>query len=230
MSVKEIVIDGVGPVNFHKRKGARSVKISITHDGNVRVSLPFWAPYSAGIQFVESRKDWILNERPQQTILAQGARIGKTHHITFESGSGQTPTSRLTANQVRILLPIGTRWDDDTAQAAARNGAIKALKKEARMLLPHRLRTLAEQHGYSFTSVTVKQLTGRWGSCSDKQEITLNCFLMQLPWDLIDYVLLHELAHTKVMAHGTPFWTEMARALPTVQNYRKLIKTYKPVL
>lgn len=230
MSVKEIELDGIGPVSFYKRRGVRSVRISITHRGKVRVSLPTWAPYSAGIDFVESRKDWILAEMPVSRIIAQGMTIGKAHHITFESSTGMTPTGRITGNQIRVLLPIGMAWDGAEAQKVAGSTAIRALKKEARMLLPHRIKTLAEQHNFTFTDLTIKQLTGRWGSCSEKKEITLNCFLMQLPWELIDYVILHELVHTRVMAHGPVFWAEMESVLPRVQRLRKDIKTHKPVL
>lgn len=230
MSVKEIEIDGIGPVSLYKRKGARSIRISITHTGKIRVSLPSWAPYSSGVAFIESRKEWIQSERPSSRLITQGMSIGKAHHIYFESGSGKTATGRITGNQVRILLPAGIRWDDASAQQTALSTAIKALKKEARMLLPHRLKVLAEQHVFTYTDLTIKQLTGRWGSCSEKQEITLNCFLMQLPWELIDYVILHELVHTKVMAHGPVFWVEMERVLPDVQKLRKQIKLHKPVL
>ena len=93
-----------------------------------------------------------------------------------------------------------------------------------------RLQTLAEQHGYDYKSVSIKQLKGRWGSCSEHKDIVLNCFLMELPWNLIDYVLLHELAHTRVMAHGAVFWNEMARVLPEVQSCRRQIKLHKPTL
>lgn len=230
MPVKQIDLDGIGPVSFYKRRGARSIRISITHQGQVRVSLPFWAPYSAGVAFAESRKEWITSERPQTKLLEQGYRLGKAHHITFLPSTGNSVSTRVSGNEARILLPTGVPWDDPVAQEAAASVGTRVLKKEARMLLPHRLELLATQHGFTYRSITIKQLTGRWGSCSEQKDIVLNCFLMQLPWELIDYVILHELTHTNVMAHGSVFWQEMERVLPDVQRCRKLIKTHKPVL
>lgn len=230
MSVKKIEVANVGTVALYKRRGARNVRLSISHTGEVRITLPFWAPYKVGIDFVKSKAEWIAAQKPPLALLEHGYRIGKAHHIHFEAGSGATASTRISGNQVRILLPVGIRWDSPEAQQAAVQGGIRALKKEARQLLPRRLKLLADTHGYTFSSVAVKQLKGRWGSCSERQDIVLNCFLMQLPWELIDYVLLHELAHTKVMAHGTLFWEEMERTLPDVKQLRKMIKAQKPTL
>lgn len=230
MPSKKLQIDNVGTVTLYKRRGARNVRLSIAHNGEVRITLPMWAPYRVGVDFVKSKTDWIASQKPVETVFIEGFRIGKAHHITFERGTGKNVTTRITGNQARVMLPESYRWDSAETQEAARQVGIKALKKEARQLLPYRLTTLAEKHGYTFSSVSIKQLKGRWGSCNEKKEIVLNCFLMQLPWELIDYVLLHELAHTKVMAHGEPFWTEMQRTLTDTQQRRKLIKSYKPVL
>jgi predicted metal-dependent hydrolase len=230
MATKSVEVAGIGTVALHKRRGARNIRLSITHSGEVRVTLPFWAPYKAGIDFILSKSEWILEQKPEIQLISQGYQVGKAHHITFEAGQGNNISTRLTGNEARVLLPVGIRWDSPAAQQAANSVGIKALKKEAKQLLPKRLQTLAYTHGYTFRDVSVKQLKGRWGSCSEQKDIVLNCFLMKLPWDLIDYVLLHELAHTRVMAHGTPFWTEMERHTPHIKQLRKAIKEYKPTL
>jgi predicted metal-dependent hydrolase len=230
MAIKKLEVEGIGTVAFHKRRGARNIRLSITHGGEIRVTLPFWAPYQSGIDFLVTKSDWILAQMPAAVLLNQGYQVGKAHHITFEAGQGRNVSTRLTGNEVRVLLPVGTRWDSPEAQKAAESAGIRALKKEAKRLLPSRLKLLAGQHGYDYGDVSIKQLKGRWGSCSEQKDIVLNCFLMKLPWDLIDYVLLHELAHTRVMAHGTVFWDEMKRSLPNIQQLRKDIKTHKPIL
>lgn len=230
MSVKKVEVPGIGSVSMYKRKGAKNIRLSIAHNGEVRVTLPTWAPYTAGITFLSQHTAWILEQRPTQKLIPQGYPLGKAHHIHFDRSSGANVATRITSNQIRILLPDGQRWDSAEAQAAVQSAAVRALKKEANRLLPHRTKLLAEKFGYSYASIDVKQLKGRWGSCSDKQELIFNCYLMQLSWELIDYVILHELAHTKVMAHGPVFWEEMARSLPNVQQLRKVMKTHKPVL
>lgn len=230
MSVKTVYIEEIGTITLHKRANARSIRLSITQAGVSRVTLPSWVPYRAGIAFARSKAAWIAEQLPDQIVLTQGFTVGIAHHISFEAGTGSGVSTRLSGNQVRILLPTGVSWRSEAAQAAARTAAIRALKKEAKQILPSRLRLLADQHGYNFNSVSIKQLSGRWGSCTAQTDITLNCYLMKLPLNLIDYVLLHELAHTRVMAHGKLFWDEMSRYSPNLAHLRTEIKTHKPTL
>lgn len=230
MAQKQVAIDGIGTVTLYKRANSKAIRLSISHKGDVRVTLPTWVPYSAATAFVRTRKDWILDKLPETKQLPIGYALGKTHNLSFERGSGTSISTRITGNSARVLLPGSMKWDDEPAQDAARALGVRVLKKEARMLLPYRLQQLADTHGFTFSSVTIKQLTGRWGSCDSKQNITLNCFLMQLPWELIDYVLIHELVHTEIMAHGAPFWARAAVALPDVQTRRSAIKKYQPVI
>jgi len=97
-------------------------------------------------------------------------------------------------------------------------------------LLPQRLDQLAAQNGLNYSSVAIRQLKSRWGSCSSAKHITLNLFLMQLPWHLIDYVLLHELTHTKVLRHGPPFWEELEKHAPGARKLRREISAYQPII
>jgi predicted metal-dependent hydrolase len=233
MATKQVSIPDIGTVTLYKRRGNRSLRLSIGAGGEVRVSLPYWLPYKAGEQFAISKLAWITANRHQSSkhLLISGAAVGKAHRLALEPSTTVTKvTSRVAANEIHIIFPLTHSADHPEVQQAAQKASIRALRKEAEVLLPQRLEALASQTGYSYQSVGVKQLKSRWGSCSSHQEIVLNLFLMQLPWKLIDYVLLHELAHTKVMRHGAPFWREMERHLPHAKSLRKQMADYQPIL
>ena len=232
MSQKRIVLPEIGLVRLQKRKGIRSVRITVAHDGTLRVSMPVWSPYKVGEAFVLSKRDWILKHQTgkSQHVFMPNERIGKGHRLRFIHENRTNTTSRVTRNELIVRLPLESETTDDNVQIAVNAGAIRALKQEAKILLPQRLQTLAALHGFSYRSVSIKRLKSRWGSCSTQQDIALNCFLMQLPWDLIDYVLLHELLHTRVMAHGQKFWGELANYVSDLPVKRKAIKTYQPTL
>jgi predicted metal-dependent hydrolase len=232
MAKKIIDIPEIGPVSLYKRRGNRSLRLSVAPDGEVRVTLPSWVPYKAGEQFARSRLEWITTHRRETpAALQQGQPVGKAHRLHFEPSPLATAvTSRLKDNQVHITHPSHVGASDPRVQKAAQVASIRALRKEAEALLPQRLRYLAEACDFSYTSVQIKQLKSRWGSCSATQEITLNLYLMQLPWRLIDYVLLHELTHTKVMRHGAPFWQELERHVPYAKKLRKEISQHQPIL
>jgi predicted metal-dependent hydrolase len=232
MATKQISVPEIGTVTLNKRRGNRSLRLSIGHDGEIRVSLPYWLPYSAGEQFVRSKQDWIVaHQSKKRDILQNGQSIGKAHRLYFTSDASiAKPKTHVTETEIRVSLPANLPATDPAAQTAAASASIRALRKEAETLLPQRLRALSQQTGLSYTSVSVRQLKSRWGSCDSRKEITLSLFLMQLPWHLIDYVLIHELTHTKVMRHGTPFWQELERHLPNAKELRKEMAKYRPII
>ena len=232
MATKIITIPGLGLVQLYKRRGVRSLRLSLQPDGSIRVSLPYWLPYIAATEFALSKKDWILAKRVVSVPLKQGSRIGKAHRISFIADpSRQTAASRITRlGEIRIHHPAQLPASHPDIQKTAEKAAHRALKSQAQKLLPQRLQTLSQQHGFSYKSVTIKRLKTRWGSCSAERHIALNCYLMQLPWHLIDYVILHELLHTQIMAHGPVFWTELEKYLPNVKELRKEIRNYQPAL
>lgn len=232
MALRQISIPEIGTVTLYKRRGNRSLRLSIGANGAVRVSLPYWLPYKAGEQFALSKTAWILANRTESKVLLQhGHGIGKAHRLYFEQQSQASKVNaRVAANEVRVSYPAHYSHYDLPVQQAAYKASLRALRKEAEVLLPQRLATLSRQTGLDYASVTIKQLKSRWGSCNSNKEIMLNLFLMQLPWHLIDYVLIHELTHTKVMRHGAPFWREMERHAPNAKLLRKQMSAYQPIL
>jgi predicted metal-dependent hydrolase len=227
--MKTVIIPDIGEVQVVKHAQARSLRMSIRPDGTVRVTIPKWTPYQAGVVFAQSKKDWIAEHLQPVTQLQNGMAIGKFHHLYFQaSASNKTISTRQKGSELWVTYPDTYTQTSPAVQKAATKIAIRALRDQAEKLLPQRLRTLADKHDFIFTSVQVRQLKARWGSCNHKQEITLNLFLMQLPWDLIDYVLLHELTHTKALHHGPEFWQIFESALPGAKQQRKRLHDYKP--
>lgn len=232
MSQKEIQLEGLGQITIQKRRGARSVRLTINHDGKIRVTIPSWTPYKVAVAFVDTKRDWILKQHAVRSahMFEEAERIGKSHRLRFVQEQRHNTTSRVTKTELTIRLPSSKDYHDEDVQNVVRAGAIRALKQEARTLLPARLQQLAQQNGFSYNTVSIKLLRSRWGSCSSKQDIALNCFLMQLPWELIDYVLLHELLHTRVMAHGSTFWNELGQYVNNLAQKRAALRAHQPAL
>jgi len=231
MSQKTVWLPEIGELVLSKRRGTKNIRLSVSPSGQARVGLPAWAPYSAGISFAKSRSQWIKDH--QQTyptaVLGNGSPIGKSNRMLYVHDQDSTKIStRLMPGVVKITtsLPISDR----AVQKKSTMAAEKALKKEAESLLPQRLAALAAKHGFSYKSVRVKKLSSRWGSCSSDKSIALNYFLMQLPWQMIDYVLLHELVHTIHLNHSPSFWVDFEKVYPGAKQIRKQMKNYRPVI
>lgn len=233
MALKTFEIPDIGTVTVYRHRLSRSMRITLQPGGEVRVTIPAWAPYMSGVTFAKSKTDWIQRHRTHSKpeLLVQGQQIGKTHRVMFRTDLDATSiTTRQSGDVIIIKLPIGVEPADVAAQTAARKACVRALRDEAESLLPSRLRGLADAHGFDYRSVGVRQLKGRWGSCDQDQNITLNLYLMTLPWELIDYVLLHELTHTTVMRHGPDFWQALEQVLPHAKLFRTAIKQHRPTL
>jgi predicted metal-dependent hydrolase len=229
MAQKYVDLPGIGQVLLAKRKGSRNLRLTIRPDGVVRVGLPVWAPYAVGIKFAMERTDWIKRHLAStlKPPLKHGDRIGKSFRLNFRhDDSRKTVATRIVANEIRVHSPYP--MSHAVAQSAAAAASERALKADAEKLLSLRLKELADKYKFSFRSVKVKKLRSRWGSCSSQSDITLNVYLIQLPWELIDYVILHELTHTQHMNHSQDFWDHMQKILPDTKSLRRQIRLFRP--
>ncbi len=105
--------------------------------------------------------------------------------------------------------------------------SIEIDKAEARKILVNRINELCEQHGFRYNKVFMRNQKTRWGSCSAKNNINLNMKMVWLPDEMIDYVLLHELVHTRIKNHNNTFWAELNRLVGDAKEINKRLKEYK---
>lgn len=101
---------------------------------------------------------------------------------------------------------------------------ILTLAEQMRQRLPEKLNRHAASMGVTFGRVTIRCQQTRWGSCSGKGNLNFNCLLMLAPEEVLDYVVVHELAHRKQMNHSALFWQEVARECP---DYKKSLRWLK---
>jgi predicted metal-dependent hydrolase len=183
---------GIGAVTYVKNRHARNFSIRINSSGEVRVTIPAFASRKLAEQFLLSKKDWVLSRLSTLKKEEAGA-----HRVQM----GETILVRGTP--VRIELR--------NREQEAEEALWRLLLKEARSYLPGRVIALSSLHGYGYSGLKIRKMTSRWGSCTHKKGINLNSWLMMLPDHLIDYVILHELVHTRYPHHGPEFWTELDR-------------------
>ena len=96
----------------------------------------------------------------------------------------------------------------------------------ASIQLKERIDFFSEKHNFKYNKLFIKNQKTRWGSCSGENNINLNAKLLNLPQKLIDYVILHELVHTKVKNHSTEFWFTLESYMDDSKKYDKELKKY----
>ena len=127
---------------------------------------------------------------------------------------------------IHIHIPSNMHIFSVNVQQEIRKIIESVWRKEAKMYLPNRLKELADLHGLTYNKVSVRNTKTRWGSCSYHNNISLNLHLMRLPDHLIDYVLLHELAHTKVKNHSIDFWSYLEKLMKGSRGFDKELKKF----
>lgn len=207
-----------------RRRGMKHMRISMLSDGRVRLSVPWLVSERQAMQFLVSKAEWVNKHKKSTHIMKPNDHIGKSHRIVFLESNAPKIRTAVKNNQIAVYLPVGVRVESTESQKAAHKAAERALSKEANTLLSQRLQTLATKNSIVYNNLTVKKLKSRWGSCDNQKNITLNIYLMQLDWSLIDYVILHELAHTRFQHHQIEFWTFLKSICPDYKERRKLLR------
>lgn len=220
--------DVIGEYTVVKRRGMKRLKLSVAHDGKIRVTMPLWAPLYQARSFVASQREWLSSKRTDSLILQDGAVIGRSHVLSIHRHQENRLASRLTANEARLTLPQDLPLTAEEVQTKASTLLGKALKQDTQQRIVPRLEFLASATNTKLGHIRVRQLKSRWGSCSSKNDITLSYFLAQLPDKLVDYVLIHELMHTRVHAHNQQFWKEVETYDPDYKQHRKRLRDYRP--
>lgn len=231
MAQKIVSLPQIGRVVLAKRRGSKNIRLSVGADGQVRVGLPYWLPYATGISFAQKRADWIKRHQAkhQPVVLKSGDVIGKSFRLqVVYDPLAERITSRLVGNDIKLIsnLPPTAVATQQKAAAACE----RALKAEAQRLLVDRTAELARRHGLLYHQVRIVKLKSRWGSCSSEKVISLSYFLVQLPWELIDYVIIHELLHTRHLNHSHDFWDSFEALTPGAKAKRQAMRTHRPVV
>lgn len=220
-----------GKITIRRSARASQVRVRVAPDGTLRASLPLYAPIFLVKRLLKSSRDQlrsIIAEAAPTSEYEDGMKIGKSHTLIVQRTQGRS--AKVTRHGQRIVaeLPMDVALSDPDVSRQVRDVVIAALRIEAKSYLPKRLAYLATQYGFTYDKVRFSHASGRWGSCSSAGTISLNIALMKLPFELIDYVIIHELSHTKHMNHSTEFWALVSEGDPLYKQHRRLLKLENP--
>lgn len=220
-----------GEITIRKSGQSNSMKATIAPSGQLRISIPLYVPLFVVKRMIATSRTELrrlLETRPVIT-LADGMLLGKSHSLHVRSNSPEHSLRRKNNLLVLALTKYESIHDKKIVnEVRAQIQAI--LRREAKHHLPHRLKHLAHTNGFTYTDLRFTHASTRWGSCNSKKAISLNIALMNLPFELIDYVLIHELCHTKHLNHSPAFWDEVAAIDPNYKAHRKQLKTRNPAI
>lgn len=208
---------------------ARRLTLKVEPSGKVVVVTPRFTPKWLINQFVEKQTDWI--DRQLQK-LAQRSPTAKESILLFGQEyllklaySDQAPIGVSILNKEVRLNPVeppsSTDWTKPHFQQLHR-----FLKQTARAYIEPRTTQLSQIMQIEYQQIRYKQQKSRWGSCSSQGNLNFNWRLVHCPPEVIDYVIIHELAHRKQMNHSSKFWELVAQYSPDHRQHRGWLKRH----
>jgi predicted metal-dependent hydrolase len=209
-------------VSPRKVKWAR---IQVQPTGEVRIVVP--RSFSAADIFTlyEDKQRWIEDKRAKALVRQSVSSLPLADDELLLFGRGYRVA-------VNASHKRHTHVDHETrAIHYAKDLLDKELQQRwyrdfAKQYLSLRLVQLAEQHGFEFNRLFIREQKTRWGSCSSRGNISLNWKLIKAPVSVSDYVILHELAHTEIMNHSAAFWQRVEALVPDYKEAKLWLRTH----
>ncbi|MDP3580831.1 MAG: SprT family zinc-dependent metalloprotease [Ignavibacteria bacterium] len=231
--MKTFLLDDV-EIKIYKSSLARKITISIRPHSGARITIPRYVSYLEAERFAHLKRDWIAANLKKLSDYTNGSErnpvsgfVTKKHQLILEPK--ETSGVKVRVQKGTILVKYNSELEQDSKEVrtAVNKGILLALKKEAVEYMPTRLSELAKKCSLSYNNVAIKNMKSRWGSCSGRNNINLTIHLMRLPFHMVDYVLLHELAHTIVKNHSKRYWETLEKICPGSKQMDKELKSHK---
>ena len=203
------------------RSSRKTIAVSVDSLGKVTVRAPKRCDDKRIFSFLQQHEDWILRQKakmqgagvqlPSEDLEGYALQLlGKPYRICLYEGK----EIRLDNEQNLLFLP----------KENAQERLVRWLKGNAKRILTALTESTAKTMQTTFCKVRISSAKTRWGSCSGKDVISYSFRLIYAPKEVVEYVVVHELAHTKHKNHSKAFWEEVARFAPDYKLRRKWLK------
>lgn len=232
-TMKEITQFESHTVEIWRRPRQRHMHLRVRPDGHIRVTCSRRVPKNEIFLFIREQEHFI------KKCLAGIAEHKRKHPAkTFQSGEAffflgeRVPLQlvwswnskirvELRAGEIEMVAPL-TSTREERGRALHQN-----FRTLGRVHLKKRLEHFARVMGLQPATVAIRGQTTRWGSCSARGEISLNWKLMAAPLEVIDYVLVHELAHLRHLNHSPRFWSLVASHFPEFERAKAWLRAHE---
>lgn len=233
ISKKQIISDkDFGKIHFVVRRSARNITMRVKEDG-LHVTTPPYRSITALLEAIAPFRERLRNvcsEVKPKPFDLNFSIEAECFRLKLETSPLKNFTVSMRDETVVIACPAHADFTTDRVQTLVKNAVIRAMRKKAEEYLPPLVQYWSSLFDLPYNKVTISKARSRWGSCSSKRDISLSFYLMLLPVHLMDYVILHELAHTCEMNHGPKFW-ELLNQLTDGKALalRKELRMHRPV-
>ncbi|MDE2861640.1 MAG: SprT family zinc-dependent metalloprotease [Chloroflexota bacterium] len=231
---------GGDTIRFELRRSARRTRtINIRVEGDrVVLAVPVRTPLSEARDIVRKRATWILDhlartpvQPPQLLVEGRGELpfMGRSVPVMVEPSAVRSAAARLVDDTLRVNVPPAL--DAELRDESARHAVVEWLRVQAAEKLPVEVERWWPRLGTGeHARVRIGNQRRQWGNCSAEGVIRFSWRVMMLEPELIEYVVVHEMAHLTRMDHSKEYWALVARAMPDAADRRRRLREVQDTL
>ncbi|MBG86482.1 MAG: hypothetical protein CMO80_06220 [Verrucomicrobiales bacterium] len=220
--------DQLIPLEYVHNSRARHYILRLTADGTARVTVPWGGSKTQALEFARTKTDWLSRQlkRSEQRRQIRDWRNGskflyRGEWVKLDVKVQEGRQSVQFADQ-SIAIPKSS----DGLKAVVENHLRRMAQKE----IPPLVFAAAGEHNVEISQVQIRNQRSRWGSCSSKGTISLNWRLIQTPESVRDYLIIHELMHTREMNHSPRYWAHVKAACPEFEKAEQWLNKHSDLL
>ncbi|WP_094549811.1 M48 family metallopeptidase [Petroclostridium xylanilyticum] len=212
----------------------KTIGITIDMNGEVKVSAPLRINEKQICEVVQKKADWIVKkvnevrERKANTVCREFVSREKFPYLgkeyTLEIVERDLGKVEVLMQEDTVVVYISQGMSEESRKQAIKEALIKWYRQRFAEIVKERIEKYSLQLKVAPCKVVIKDQKTRWGSCSKKGNINLNWRLVMAPIDIIDYVVVHELCHLRIMNHSKDFWNLVVSILPNYTEGREWLK------
>jgi len=219
------------PYRIRRSDRARRARIQVSSDG-VEVVVPRRLALREVEPFVEEKSQWIertLRRMAQAEAECPPARLEEGGEVTY---LGERLTLAVRVESGRVRPHVARRGDalrvsvGAPGREAIEDALERWFRRQARDEVTLRLDSAVARAGTAYTRLQIRGQRTRWASCSSDGAMSFNWRLLLAPWEILDYVVEHEVAHLEVHDHSERFWSLLASRSPDVREHERWLRRH----
>ncbi len=228
MRQDSIPLDGSAAISVRTSRRARQMRLVASIRG-VEAIVPEGFSAERLQEFVQSKRDWIekMAVHYQEIKERSGHEEGTVYYL------GQKYRYRMVKDRISSTI-VSDALKTITFHVANVRSYKKEIERwyreQTERIISERLPAIAERTGFSYNKVSIKKQSSRWASCSKKRNLNFNLLLAAAPVGVIDYVIVHELAHTVELNHSKRFWQLVQNADPAYREHRAWLEDHSAAI
>ncbi len=212
-----------------QKSNLKNIYIKIDQEGTVVLKSPKISRKRA-VELLTKKANWIIKKRSE--ILSSKPKEIQTGTIISCYDKSYIAEVSVENSKVVKLIKDSSQLKFKLGHSINQQLSIQLLldkfyQSESKRIIPERLVFLSHKTGLNYQELKFRKMKRQWGNCSFKNTITINSKASILAPDELDYLLIHELCHTKVKNHSKAFWLEVEKHLPNYKSLDKSLKKYR---